>query len=247
MKGQPASYSSQSGAALATSLILLAILSLLGGTATILTTTDLHIGRNYKSNVRAFYDGETGVNYALSKIETGLQNGTFSLPGSIGRNVTLSYVVPNDFSFTISGITKIAANGYSFTSTGYGPGNSSESVLKVTFARESAINFAAFGDSKLDAKSGGSTQSYDSGSSVPWISDPTHASFNSTHEADVGSNDDLTTHSGAFIDGNGVFGAKDDGTATANNIDGQTIFYGTAPVNADRIDPDPLGVTSPGG
>lgn len=234
------------GAVLATSLMFMAILSLLGGTGMVLTTTDLNISSNYRSSAQALFDADAGISYTLSAIESGLQNGTFSLPTNIGNSTTLSYTVPSGFSFSISGISKIAENGYSFNSTGNDPSNSSVSVLRTTFARDTAINFAAFGDTKLDTKNGGSTQSYDSSSSDPTANDPTDPSFNSTHEADVGSNDWLVTHNGAAIDGDGVFGEQDDGSATTDGINGGTTFYGTAPVNAGRIDPDPLGVNSGG-
>ena len=60
------------------------------------------------------------------------------------------------------------------------------------------------------------------------------------------SNDWLVTYNGASIDGSGVLGQKVDGSAATNSIHGGTSFYGTTPVNAGRIDPDPLGVTSGG-
>jgi len=90
------------------------------------------------------------------------------------------------------------------------------------------------------------TQSYDSSSSDTTENDPGDPSFQSTHEADVGSNDWLVTHNGALIDGSGVFGEKADGSPTTDGINGGTTFYGTTPVNAGRIDPDPLGVNSGG-
>lgn len=236
----------ENGAVLVIALMFMAILGLLGTTAFVITSTDLQVGGNYRANAESFYDADAGVNYAIGKMEEGLKANpqTFTLPPDIGNTSTLSYTVPGGFSFLISAITKTATNTYSFTSTGSSSANA-QTVLTVTFERDPAINYAAFGDQKLDTKNGGSTLSYDSSSPDPAKNTPSES--NSTHEADVGSNDWLVTHNGALIDGSGVFGEKADGSPTTNGINGGTIFYGTTPVNAGRIDPDPLGVLNAGG
>ncbi|MBW1781908.1 MAG: pilus assembly PilX N-terminal domain-containing protein [Deltaproteobacteria bacterium] len=240
-------YKNENGAALVISLMFLAILAMLGSTAVVLTTTDMKIGANYKTSAQSFADADAGVNYALSTMEAGLKASpqTFTLPSTVGATSTLAYTAPSGFSFTISDVTMTATNAYSFTSTGSGPDNA-QTVLQVTFERDSAISFAAFGDSKLDTKNGGTTLSYDSQSSDPTKNDPTDPSFQTTHEADVGSNDWLVTHNGASIDGSGVLGEQADGSATTTSIHGGTTFYGTTPVDAGRVDPDPLGVNGGG-
>jgi Tfp pilus assembly protein PilX len=238
------------GAALVIALMFLGILAMLGATAVVLTTTDIQIGANYKKSAASHYYAEAGINYAVGTMEAGLANGSFTLPTSTDPTVpenasTLTYTVPSGFSFAISDITMLGPNAYSFTSTGIGPDNA-QSVITVTFKRESAISFAAFGNQKLDTKNGGTTMSYNSQSSDPTQNNPSDPSFQSTHDADVGSNDWLVTHNGATIDGSGVLGEKPDGSATTNSINGGTIFYDTTPVNEGRIDPDPLGVNSGG-
>ena len=241
----PKQIQNECGAALVISLIFIAILAMLGTTAVVLTTTDMQIGRNYNANTQGFYDANAGINFAVSQMESGLSNESFSLPSNVGGTSTLSYTTPSGFSFSISDITKISDIAYSFTSANSGP-DSSSAPITVIFERDSPIKFAAFGDSKLDTKNGGNTLSYNSASSDATANDPTHASFQTTHKADVGSNDWLVTHNGANIDGDGVFGEKDDGAPTTNGIHGGTNFYGAAPRNAGRIDPDPMGINSGG-
>ncbi|HUV49431.1 MAG TPA: pilus assembly PilX N-terminal domain-containing protein [Anaerolineae bacterium] len=242
-------YKNEKGMVLPLGLMFLAIIAILGTTAVIVTTTDLKIGSNYRASEQAFYDADAGVQYVIASIKDGLENETFALPANIEDTVSFTsyYTTPADFSFTISDISMTDSNTYTFTSTGSGPGNS-QSVIEVSFAREvtSAINYAGFGDAKLDTKNGGTTLSYDSSSPDPTKNDPSNPSFQSTHEADVGSNDWLVTHNGVLIDGSGVFGEQSDGSPTTDGIHGGTTFYETTPVNAGRIDPDPLGVNSGG-
>ena len=240
-------HKNEKGMVLPVGLMFLAIIAILGTTAVIVTTTDLKIGSNYRASEQAFYDADAGVQYVIASIKDGLENETFALPANIGDTVsfTSDYATPADFSFTISDISMTASNTYTFTSTGSGPGNS-QAVIEASFKKKPAINYAAFGDKKTDTKNCGITLSYDSGSPDPTKNDPSDPSFQSTHQADVASNDLLVTHNGASIDGSGIFGEQSDGSATVNGIDAGTTFYGTAGVNVGRIDPDPLGVNSGG-
>jgi hypothetical protein len=242
----PLTHNNEQGIALVISLMFLALLSILGTTAYVMTGTDLKIGRNYQASAESFFDAEAGVNFAEAGIESALNSGSITLPTTIGGTATLTYTVPSGFSFSLSPITLIANNTYSLTSTGNGPNNSQAQIV-VRYSRASAINFAAFGDKKLDTKNGGTTLSFDSSSTDPTKNDPLDPSFQTTHEADVGSNDWLVTHNGASIDGAGVLGEKVDGSATTNSIHSGTTFYDTSPENVGRVDPDPLGVNIVGG
>lgn len=235
------------GMVLVTTLLLIAALIILGTTAIMQTSTDLKISANYETGTQALYDAEAGIQYAIAKIEEGLASNpsTFTLP-SPGNPVTLTYTTPTGFSFTISTISKNSGSGgYTFTSTGHGPGNAQASI-EVTFEGGPAINYAAFGDQKVDMKNSGATLSYDSSSSDSTKNDPSDPSFQTTHEADVGSNDWLVTHNGTSIDGSAVFGEQSDGSPTVDGIHTGTTFYGTAGVDAGRVDPDPLGINSGG-
>jgi len=248
---RPEHHRNEQGAALVIALIFLAILALLGSTAVILSTTDIQIASNYKGTVQSFADAGAGVGYGIGKMQAGLKAGTFSLPANVGdttaETLTTYFSTPTAFSFSLSEVTKIADNAWTFTIDGTDPNSSTaETMLQVTFKREPAIQFAAFGDKKLDTKNGGTTLSYKSNSSDPTANDPGDPSFQTTHEADVGSNDWLVTHNGASIDGSGVFGEQEDGSPTTDGIHGGTSFYGPTPTDAGRIDPDPLDVNGGG-
>jgi len=230
------------GAALVISLMFLAILAMLGTTAVVLTTTDMQIGANYKASAQAFYDADAGVNYGIAKMEAGLKDGSFPLPTTVGGTSTLTYTVPSGFSFFISPITMLAANAFSLTSTGTDPANANaRTILAITFQRGSAITFAAFGDKKLETKNSAAVYSYDSRSSALPAS-----LADSTGQGDIGSNDHLITHNNSEIDGDGVFGEKEDGSPTDNSIHDVNDFSGDAPADAGRVDPDPLGIDTGG-
>ena len=61
-------HNNEKGMVLATGLIFLAIIAILGITAVVLTTTDLKIGSNYRASEQAFYTAEAGVQEALFRI-----------------------------------------------------------------------------------------------------------------------------------------------------------------------------------
>lgn len=58
----------QNGIVLILSLVFMGILALLGSTAVMLTTTDMKIGDNYKSNTQAFSAAQAGIAEALNRL-----------------------------------------------------------------------------------------------------------------------------------------------------------------------------------
>ena len=62
-------HKNEKGMVLPLGLIFLAIITILGATAVIVTTTDLKIGSNYKKSQQAFYAAEAGINAAMSNVE----------------------------------------------------------------------------------------------------------------------------------------------------------------------------------
>ena len=54
-------HKNEKGMVLATGLMFMAIIAIVGTTAVIVTTTDLKIGSNYRENVQAFYIAEAGL------------------------------------------------------------------------------------------------------------------------------------------------------------------------------------------
>jgi len=179
MKVQMA-FQNEHGAALVISLMFLAILAMLGTTAVVMTTTDMQIGRNYKESTQAFFDADAGVNYALNRIKAGVSAGSFSLPSNVGGTSALSYTTPSGFSFSISDITKISNNAYSFTSTGSGPDNA-QAIINAIFSTLGVFNYGIFGDLGVTLSGNGRTDSYNS-SDGPY----TWATHNT--EGDVGTN-----------------------------------------------------------
>ena len=69
----------EKGMVLATGLIFMAIIAIVGTTAVIVTTTDIKIGSNYRASQQAFYAAEAGINRAMSKIEDFIFDGTDAL------------------------------------------------------------------------------------------------------------------------------------------------------------------------
>jgi len=238
----------ENGSTLIIALMVMMLLTVLGISATNTAVTELQIATNDQAHKMAFYDADAGVQYTLGLIKQDIINDTDIKDIDLTSN---KYTNPpnNNFKFSIfyKGLPWTNTGPYSFTSTGSGPGNA-QVVIEASFQRKisNPINFAAFSDKKTDTKNSGTTLSFDSNSTDSTKNDPSDPSFQPTHEADVGSNDWLVTHNGAMIDGDGVFGEQSDGSSTVDNIHSGTTFYGTAGVDAGRIDPDPLGINSGG-
>ena len=179
----------ESGAALIISLMFLAIASLLGSTAVLLTSTDMQIGSNYKSSSVAFYNADAGVNYAIAKMEEGMKANPPTFPSgttlddmNIGDITAFPYSVPSGFSFFISGIEKFGVDTYSFTSTGTGPNNSTTILhVKVRPKKPSLFNYGIFGDESVRLRGQGYSDSYNS-KNGPWVSEGQYT------EGDVGTN-----------------------------------------------------------
>ena len=224
-------HKNEKGFVLPVGLMFLAIITLLGTTAVVVTTTDLKIGSNYKQSVQAFYDADASGQYTISMIEDGLANDTLDLSGS---SVTVNYTAPAGFSFdTITTLTQVGTtDNYSFQATGHS-GNA-DSAVELVFVRDPLFQYGVFGDEKLDMKSNGAVYSYDS-SVTP---NPTPA--DSTGDGDVGSNEEVIVHNGTYIDGDVGLGDDDLGTEAAYTATGTPTVTGQV-ADVPRVDPDPLG------
>ena len=121
----------ENGMILVLVLSFLAILSLLGATAVIVTTTDIKIGGNYKASVQAFYDADAGVNYAIARIKIDLANGEDI--ADINPSNDKDYKSPDNFNFTFSAIS--GSDPYTFTSTGYDSSRNAQAKINVTFSK----------------------------------------------------------------------------------------------------------------
>ncbi|MFH1147128.1 MAG: PilX N-terminal domain-containing pilus assembly protein [Pseudomonadota bacterium] len=230
------SIRNEKGIALVAALLFLMVLTLLGTTAIMISSTDIKIGGNFKNSKTAFYDAEAGVQYVIKTMENGLAAGTLTLPTS--TPVTVSYTVPSGFSFDSSvSLSKVSGlSEYTFQMTGHG-GNNSESTIEVRLSRGSAFEYGIFGDDAIDMKNSGAAYSYDS------RVDTTPTPAESTHEADIGSNVLVRTYNGTTIDGDVALGENAsgvDGTYVETGSPGATVT-GTEGANVERVNPDPLG------
>jgi Tfp pilus assembly protein PilX len=223
------------GIALITALLFLMVLTVLGTTAIVISSTDIKIGGNYKLSKQAFYDAEAGIQYAIKNIENGLAAETLSLTGS---SVAVNYTAPSGFAFDpVTTLTQVGSTGnYRFRATGHAANNTS-STIEVVVERETLLNYGIFGDDEIDMKNSGAAYSYDSRVTP----NPTPA--DSTGEADIGSNKLVTGHNGTIIDGDvalGDDGLGTEGVYTPMGSPGPTVS-GTPGADVDRVTPDPLG------
>jgi hypothetical protein len=244
------SCQNERGSVLVIGLVFLVLLALLGNTAVIVTTMDMKIGTSHRESTEALIDADAGVNYAIAQIETEFKAGTLSFPTTIGgtSNLTSSSFTPAPtgfkFVYNPTTLTKTGENRYEFTTVGTSTNNTNPSTatIVVTCQQRSAITMAAFGDEKLELKNNAVVKSFKSNSSNSSKNDPDHISYASTHEGDVGSNEELLAHSGSDIDGRGVLGEDTSGNDAWNRIADPDDFYDQAPVEEENIDFDPLGM-----
>ena len=68
-------HKNEKGMVLATGLIFMAIIAIVGSTAVLITTTDLKIGTNYITSEQAFYVAEAGIQHAANALKAGVSNG----------------------------------------------------------------------------------------------------------------------------------------------------------------------------
>ncbi|MDD5451650.1 MAG: pilus assembly PilX N-terminal domain-containing protein [Desulfovibrionales bacterium] len=223
----------ETGIALITALLFLMVLTILGTTAIVISSTDIKIGGNYKLSKQALYDAEGGIQYAIKNIENGLAAETLSLTGS---SVAVNYTAPSGFSFDpITTLTRVGTNNnYSFRATGHSA-NSTKATIEVVIKQEPVFNYGVFGDDLVDLKASGCVYSYNSNT----ITNPQPS--DSTGEGDVGSNVAVNTYMSTYVDGDVALGDDGFGTEGVYIPNGVPIITGTAGVDVDRVDPDPLG------
>lgn len=219
------------GAVLVTGLIFIAILSVVGTSAYMISSNEIKISSNYRTARQAFYEADAGVNYAIARIENDLADGTLTLSGN---DETLNYAAPTGFSFdTITTLTgQTGTSNYSFQSTGHS--QNSRCTIEVFLVRDPALEFGVFGEEQVDMKQNGHVYSYDSRTT------PNPTPGDSTGEGDVGSNEEVIVHNNTQIDGNVGLGDDGSGTEAVFTQTGVPIIAGDV-VDVDRVDTDPLG------
>ncbi len=231
------------GMVLVLTMLIMTALVLLGTTALMESQTELKIAANYKNSARVFYDSDAGINFAIGMMEIGLKANppTFSLPTTVGGTSTLTYTIPSGFTFSISAITMLAANIYSFTSTSTGP-NNSQAAITVTFTPAGGIfNYGIFSQNGVTLSGNGYTDSYDS-SVGPWALATHHTN------GDVGTNASgagvIRLSGNARIYGNAQVGVGGD-ASTGITTSGNAAVLGQELVASSPKDMTP--VADPGG
>ena len=239
------------GAVLAVGIMFIALLSIIGSTAYILSSSDVIISANYKTSEQAFNNAEAGIQFGIAKIEEALESGIY-LPETDGSSMTIpGDSAPSGFSFSLSQLTRDSENNYSFISTG---NSSRESTAKIKAAikRKPAIDLAVFSKKQSDLKNNSGVFSYNSTDSSPdpgdgvWdTSNPSHDLMYSTHHGNIGSNGDGDGHHdivlrvGVYVDG-GISLGQHEGVDAAITDEGAVVAGEIAPVGP--IDPDPLNI-----
>ena len=159
-------YQNERGAALVISLMFLVILGLLGTTAVVMTTTDIKIGTNYRQSQSASLMPMAVSIFARiendPRMEQPVANGTTNVPfplQPVQQTPRISHLhhARRILTFTLSNIEMISRFPILILSQARRPVQNSNAPgpnteIDVQFKRDSAINFAAFGDGKLDMK-----------------------------------------------------------------------------------------------
>ena len=240
------------GIILVAGIMFLALLTIIGSTAYMLSSTDVTISANYKDTDMAFNDAEAGVHFAKAAIEASLNAGAY-LPANVGDIMAVPGTIPSGFSFSYSTMEKTGDNAYTYTSTGHGS-QGATAEIEVAFRRKSAFEYAVFGRDQIDLKNSTGVFSYNSTDGAPdpgdgtWdISNPAHDLLYSTHNGDVGSNgnadgsNDIILQNGSIVDGDVVQGAAGSPLVEAAIMDNG----GTVTGENDSIGPvevDPLNI-----
>ena len=115
----------EKGMVLAVTLMLIAVLVLLGTTAVMTVTTDLKIAGNYRQSQVALYNAEAGVEQVIAY----LRANTVTYPTASTPTTTITVSCPTGYSFNTSVLMNyVAPNRYKFQMTGTGAGNSSKTI-----------------------------------------------------------------------------------------------------------------------
>jgi hypothetical protein len=101
---------------LVVALLMITVLVLLSSMAINTTTTDIKIANNYREGVKALYDAEAGIHYAIGL----LKSSTIMLLTSLNVQTTPtpSITPPTGFSFSGTTLTNLGSNRYQISARG---------------------------------------------------------------------------------------------------------------------------------
>jgi type II secretory pathway pseudopilin PulG len=123
--GHKSILGNEKGMVLAVTLMLIAVLAILGTTAVTTVTTDIKIAGNYRQSQVALYNAEAGVEQVIAYLRTN----TVTYPTSSASPTLITVTCPTGYSFNTSvSINYVAPNQYRFQMTGTGAGNASKTI-----------------------------------------------------------------------------------------------------------------------
>ena len=244
----------QHGVVMLVSLLVMALLTLVGMSALSTSDVELAIAANTKANKMAYYNGEAGLEYTRGVLQNSLDEDLYTNPdgddldlediadGDEDTYITATYNSPDNFDFTttvtVSGT--YPGNIFEITSVGNGPDNA-ETTIVASFVREmeSESGPGAFGDELVEMKGGSSVYSYNSCDGDNPVEDE------STGEASIGSNGEVKMYNGSTVDGDVILGMDDFGTSADLTRTSGTTINGEAGILLDEAAPsDPLEILS---
>ena len=142
-------WRNDNGMVLPVSIILIAVLVLLGITAIMMTTTDLKISSNYREDAKALCNAEAGAEFFLDymRVDAKAASPAIIYPATTGGTVAVAITLPAGFSFNSSvTITCIDSTQglYKYQMTGTGANNASKTI-EVVFKRGQKLPAGADG------------------------------------------------------------------------------------------------------
>ncbi|MCF7839022.1 MAG: hypothetical protein K9N49_10380 [Candidatus Marinimicrobia bacterium] len=216
------------GFSLFTCLILLALLSVFAGLILRVVLPEI-AGAHYQTRERrAFYHAEAGVGFVIDQINADLMAGTLALTG---ETVNVTYQPPAAYPCEPVRLLTQLGNPRWYTFTVTGRQHNARAAIEISITRPRLLrNLGVFGDASVALQPNVELFSYHSSR----LLNPTSA--DSTGEANVGSNEQITFRPGAFLDGLVLLGADVFGNEPAAPAGYEAESLG-------RISPDPLGAT----
>ncbi|MCX5831045.1 MAG: pilus assembly PilX N-terminal domain-containing protein [Deltaproteobacteria bacterium] len=123
--GHKSIIGNEKGMVLVVTLIMIAVLVLLGTTAVMTVTTDMKIAANYREGQKALFNAEAGVGQVIAY----LRANTVTYPTTSTPTTTITVSCPTGFNFNTSVVIYyVAPNKYKFQMTGTGANNASKTI-----------------------------------------------------------------------------------------------------------------------
>lgn len=243
-------YKNEKGIVLITALLFLMVLTVLGTTAIMISSTDIKIGGNYKLSKQAFYAAEAGINQVINHYRT--TPADFDITKTTASSIGLPGTKPTtanlgtDAAFWITNITYDTASPPTWVEIkGHGTVINSNADSKIVVRLEpiypNPFTFAAFGDEGVVLSGQGDVDSYNS--SVASY-DPANPGSNGDVGTNATSNGVISLSGQAEVKGDAVVGPGGDPT-TGVTTSGQSSVSGSKSAADSAKDMTPK--SDPGG